>query len=418
MDNLLRDKFLSFEGDIPMSDWSAIEKKLDNKRRIAWIWWAALPLLIVAGLGLYSILKSPSTENLTRSHTTKNKTQNSERGIEKDKIIDNSNPIIDNSNSGPETETGNNKKTNTNTNPNSITPDNAPVVNADDITTPVIETEIPINNFEPVNLESKHVKDLYTFILLPQPQMASDLMLKKPEVKKPSKISFELGVNLSPAAGLDAIKKNSSKSNFIHKDYFSSIAGKSSSANGFNTGIHAQMNLGKHWYIRQGIYSSSYSVYHDYNHTIYSFPYVDETRGIFNYGPMFPETVKYSGKSTIKYISLPLMVGNRTYFTKNIGLETKAAITLSRLTSSTGKTINPTYLTLETIDSNNTIKKWNSGLTISTGLFYKTNNNLIFTVEPYFSTLLGSANTKDYPVKSRYYNYGININVNYILKRK
>ena len=112
------------------------------------------------------------------------------------------------------------------------------------------------------------------------------------------------------------------------------------------------------------------------------------------------------------------MVGNRTYFTKNMGLETKAGITLSRLVGSTGKTINPTYLTLETIDSNNTIKKWNSGLTISTGLFYKTNNNLIFTLEPYFSTLLSSANTKDYPVKSRYYNYGINVNINYILKRK
>ena len=43
-------------------------------------------------------------------------------------------------------------------------------------------------------------------------------------------------------------------------------------------------------------------------------------------------------------------------------------------------------------------------------------NNLIFTVEPNFSTLIGSAQRKDYAVKTRKYNYGINLNVNYVLK--
>ena len=53
MDNLLKDKFLSFEGDIPMSDWFAIEEKLDKKRRFAWIGWAAVPLIIIVALSFY-----------------------------------------------------------------------------------------------------------------------------------------------------------------------------------------------------------------------------------------------------------------------------------------------------------------------------------------------------------------------------
>jgi hypothetical protein len=57
-------------------------------------------------------------------------------------------------------------------------------------------------------------------------------------------------------------------------------------------------------------------------------------------------------------------------------------------------------------------------MSISTGLFYKTNKNLIFTFEPNFATMLVSANPKNNPVKTRYYNYGINLNVNYIFKRK
>lgn len=67
IDNLLKDKFSSFEGDIPMSDWFAIEEKLNKKRRFVWIWWAALPLLIVASLTIYSLL-------IKKDLTTFNKT--------------------------------------------------------------------------------------------------------------------------------------------------------------------------------------------------------------------------------------------------------------------------------------------------------------------------------------------------------
>jgi hypothetical protein len=51
-DDLLRDKFLSFEGDIPMSDWDIIADRLEKKRRFAWIWWAAIPLILISGLSI------------------------------------------------------------------------------------------------------------------------------------------------------------------------------------------------------------------------------------------------------------------------------------------------------------------------------------------------------------------------------
>ena len=109
------------------------------------------------------------------------------------------------------------------------------------------------------------------------------------------------------------------------------------------------------------------------------------------------------------------MVGNRAYINKRNGIESKVGINVSKLWSAQGQVVNPTFLNLEEINSNNSIKNWNTGLSISTGWFYKPNNNLIFTVEPNFSMLLSSAKVKDYPVKTSYYNYGINLNLNYVI---
>ncbi len=408
MDNLLQDKFLSFEGDIPMSDWNAIENRLNNKRRFAWLWWAALPLIIISGLGLYSVLTSPSAEKLSKITPLKNKIEKSESIIQTDNTPDN---VV----SEPRTEANDKKRKTTST------PNNTPSVKVKDLDITVTEPNVPQANFETINLVSKTVKDIWSFTL-PMPELRKELELVKRGNNNPPFLSFEFGLNIAPAIGLDAIKKNSSRSNFIHRDFFGAINGTSSFGSGFNNGIHAQINFGKHWYLRQGIYISNYSVYHDYNHTIDSFPNVDmnpgSTRGIIGYSPLTPVTVKYSGKASVKYLSIPLMIGNRTYFTKKLGIEIKTGITLSRMLSASGQTVNPTYLTLEDINSNNTIRKWTTGLTFSAGLFYKPNKNLIFTVEPNYSTLLGSAQSKDYPVKNRYYNYGINLNVNYILIRK
>jgi hypothetical protein len=82
--------------------------------------------------------------------------------------------------------------------------------------------------------------------------------------KERIKITYEAGVNIAPAMGLDKIKENKVKS--IHKEYFASIAGSSLLSSGFNNGLHFQINFGNKWYLRPGIYSSEYSVYHQYNY--------------------------------------------------------------------------------------------------------------------------------------------------------
>ncbi|MFM9944743.1 MAG: outer membrane beta-barrel protein [Bacteroidia bacterium] len=413
MDNLLRDKFLSFEGDIPMSDWYAIEAKLDRKRRFAWIWWAALPLVIVAGLSLYSLLLNYKVETIAQPTILK-KTTPTKESISKEQKSTKEKDLKSADTNPPNTfiiattskylEKDHKKIKENHGSQNNISEQN---------TNSTLQ-------LEPINLSSKQINSLWKYSFVLPTAFENNIAEKNlPKIKSPSIFSYEFGVNLAPAAGLDAIKGN--KSNMLNQSYFSSIAGSSSLGTGFNQGIHAQINIGKHWFLRQGIYSSNYSVSHNYSYTIDSAPRITLGKGIYDYDPLDPseiENIQYSGKATIKYLSLPIMVGYRTYIGQKMGFEGKIGFNASRLLSADGKTVNPTYLNLEPINSNNSIKKWNTGMSISAGWFYKSNNNLIFTVEPNFSTLLGSARNKDYPVKTRYYNYGINVNVNYILRKR
>ena len=387
-----------------MSDWFAIEEKLNKKRRFVWIWWAALPLLIIASLTIYSLLIKKDLTTFNKTITVQKEKTPPDLIVKKqitiDKIISQPSNSI-NYNMGkrvaPISET-----IIFNTNDNS---------NVEPIETKNITTYLP----ESIYLTSKTLGNLWK-ISLPIVEIIIESKLPKPNTKKPKLFSYEFGINLSPAMGIDAIKQN--KSNWINHNYFSSIANSSSLGSGFNNGVHAQINIRKNWFIRQGIYSTTYSVYNNFDYTITEFTNTLVGKGITGYGPLNPSDyihIQQSGKASIKYISLPLLVGNRTYINKNWGIESKIGVNVSRLWNAKGQIVNPTYLNLEDINSNNSIKKWNTGLSISSGVFIKTNNNLIFTVEPNFSTLLSSARSKDYPVKTRYYNYGINVNLNYIL---
>lgn len=387
-----------------MSDWFAIEEKLNKKRRFVWIWWAALPLLIVASLTIYSLL-------IKKDLTTFNKTITVQKEKTPPDLIVKKQITIDKIISQPSNSSNYNMGRMVapisetiifNTNDNS---------NVEPIETKNITTYLP----ESIYLTSKTLGNLWK-ISLPIVEKIIESKLPKPNTNKPRLFSYEFGINLSPAIGIDAIKQN--KSNWINHNYFSSIANSSSLGSGFNNGVHAQINIRKNWFIRQGIYSTTYSVYNNFDYTITEFTNTLVGKGITGYGPLNPSDyihIQKSGKASIKYISLPLLVGNRTYINKNWGIESKIGVNVSRLWNAKGQIVNPTYLNLEDINSNNSIKKWNTGLSISSGVFIKTNNNLIFTVEPNFSTLLSSARSKDYPVKTRYYNYGINVNLNYIL---
>ncbi len=420
IDNLLRDKFLSFEGDIPMSDWSAIEDKLNKKKRFAWLWWAAIPLLLIGSISFYALFNQDSSNKLVKQSEIKepkeiiienqviDKSETTTPSTSENLEIKKSVNKLDNSNKDvqvSEADNSNNQKTN-----------NEKLVTEKTDLAPILIPQAVSNSisFDLIEMFNKPVQ--FNIIpLLNQTELVGFLTLEKPKAPKKLNLTFEVGLNLSPAMGMDAIKENKSK--MIHRDYFSSIAGSSSLGNGFNNGINAQVNLNKNWFIRSGLYSSNYSVYHKFNYSIDSAPAINANNDeILGYIPIPTENVSYDGKSSIKYVSIPLQLGNRTYFSKAFGLESKLGFNFSRLINASGQSVNPTYLNLESIDGNNSIRKWNSGVTISTGLFYKTKNNLIFTVEPNFSMLLGSTKAKNYPVKTSYYNYGVNLNINYVLK--
>lgn len=402
MDNLLKDKFLSFEGDIPMSDWFAIEEKLDKKRRFVWIWWAAIPLIIISGLSFY-LTTFNKTNKLAATKPVKEVVSLEKPRAKSPDFAD----LSDNNTEEVSPEIKTNKSSNSYK--KNFVKNNVALVEEKQP-----EDNASKNSFEQIIISSKSISMLWNYSILAIEKI-KDIEVSKPSHKKTNLFSFEFGINVSPAMGLEAIKEN--KSNFINRSYFSSIAGSSSSGNGFNNGIHAQVNIGKNWYVRQGIYSTNYTVAHNYDYTITEGALATKNVGI-TYFPLNPSNykhIKHEGKASIKYLSLPLMVGNRAYINKRSGIESKVGFNVSKLWSTQGQVVNPTFLNLEEINSNNSIKNWNTGLSISTGWFYKPNNNLIFTVEPNFSMLLSSAKVKDYPVKTSYYNYGINLNLNYVI---
>jgi hypothetical protein len=410
IDTILKDKFQSFEGDIPMSDWLLIEEKLNKKSRPIWIWWAAIPLLIIAGWSFY-LLNIEKSENTSPSISSIPTIQHKPFDSLIKKKESASGPIV---NKEIEVKT---KIQNSEHNFGAKSPSYIP----GPIVTPFKQQ---IGLFEN-NLPEMGQYEFGIFVIkepifvwaieTPQVTYLPSIEFIRNNTKKSRPFSFEFGMSMAPAFGLDDLKAN--KSNFIHKSYFSSIANSSSLGGGANCGIHLQMNFGKHWFVRQGIYASNFSVSNNYNYTITEGPMVNKL-GIYDYFKLDPdkvEHIQFSGLSSIKYLTMPMSIGNRTYFNTKFGLESKVGLNIARLLTASGKTVNPTDLGLESINSNHSIKKWNSGLSISSGVFYKPNNSFIFTVEPNFTTLLSSARNNTYPIKAKYYNFGLNFNLNYVI---
>ncbi len=401
IDDLLKAKFLAFEVDVPASDWFAIEEKLNNKRRYGWIWWAALPLLIVSSLGLYVCMNTSSNK---KTEFTKIKP------IERLMEAKNVKPSIDiNLTPAPTA------KLKTYPNKSLLLPNKTA---ANELNTETENTHTTQLVFESILLNSKSFGYFWKQSSPTVDPLKESLPLLK-KSKKTLKFGIEFGINLAPTMGLDAITKNNS--NYLNREYLNHVGNSSSLGSGFNNGLHAQLNIGEKWFIRSGVYSSTYKVDHAYDFVVTEAPNVTIGQGITYYIPLNPSDyrhIKQEGGTSVTYISIPLCIGNRYGFAKNWGMESKIGFNLSNLRKSDGQIVNPTYLNLEDINGNNSIKKWAKGLTISSGVYYKTNNNLIFTVEPNYSTLLGSAQVKDYPVKTRFYNYGVNVNINYILGKK
>lgn len=397
IDNFLKDKFSSFEGNIPLTDWYDIEKKLNQrKKRVIFLWLSVASLIFIGIFTIYFISNNNKTSGIK---LTIKEPQNSE------KILIHKSPINNYKDKLRKKE--------------KIVKQYKFDKSINDIIN--IEQQDVLNTnynvYQPLELSSKIIDDIFEF-KTDEPQKAKNLNLKNLtfiKKEKQNKFSFETGINLSPAWGMEVIKENKTMNKFINRSYFNSISGSSSFGNGMNNGLNFQINYGKNLFLRTGLYLSSYSIYHNYNYTISEFPNVDPKYGILVYTNKLPESIKHEGSSMVKFVAIPFAFGNRIFITPKFGFENKISINISRFASANGKSVNPTYLNLEDIKSQN-IRKWSNGYTLSAGMFYKSKRNFIFTIEPNYSSIIGSAYNKTYPVKTRLYNYGLNFNVNYIIK--
>lgn len=400
INSILKDKFSSFEADIPLSDWYGIEKKLNiRKRRIIIFWFSVLIvfLLVVGGISFnYYYLKNENSSKIVIIDKP-----NSEVKIKKpiDKILDISKLEYADKNKFILISKSNKQKF------------------EEKIVQDISEKNF-IPSYLPIELKTRNITNIFN-LKFEELSYVKNLNLKKflnDKNNRKNKISFEIGINFSPAMGMETIKENKSMNKFINRTYFNSINGSSAFGNGMNNGLNAQINFKEKFYFRSGMYISSYNVHHNYNYTISEFANVDPKYGILSYLPTSPEIVKHNGISKLKFLAIPVSLGNRAYINNNFGIESKIGFNFSKFLNSDGKSVNPTYLNLEDIDKSN-IRNWSKGYSVSIGIFYKSKRNFIFTIEPNYSSLIGSAYSKTYPVKNRLYNYGLNFNINYIINR-
>lgn len=418
IDNILKDRFSSFEVDLPVSDWGIIESRLIKRRRKLIAFWATFAFIFLSGifvvLNLY--LKNQSlNQDLRTSSVEENNTVNTFPGADSNsgtKKVDSQHTIVE-----PIQQTkGNSNKKGYSHKENNVKGSKQSSVEAIDENNRLNSTlssheflEIDMHSKELITVQNQVQENNYT------PLATGILEISKPTVKKPKAFihSIEMGIITMPLYGNDRINSNRPLS--IHKDYFSAIRGSSSSESQISNGAHIQLEFAGNWFLRTGFITGTFNVHNNYNYFVNSVPRLNEHMEITNYIPIPEYQVVHQGKYTVRYSGIPLSVGKRIYFSNNWGLETRVGLNIYRLQGFDGKTVHPTNLELVSPESNNSLKKWNSGLTISAGYFYKTKKNFIFTVEPNFSTLLGSATNKGYPVKTTYYNYGLSLNVNYII---
>lgn len=139
-------------------------------------------------------------------------------------------------------------------------------------------------------------------------------------------------------------------------------------------------------------------------------PFLIETNG--------QRTVKHSNKLT--FISVPLTGGYTWEMNKfNVGFH--GGVSLNLLFEQSGRIIAPNgELASLNGDGSKDVYKTSAGVGLLGGLIFEYNlqNDLSFIVEPRFNYQMSSLTINDYPLEQNYLNFGLNVGVRKILRKK
>ncbi len=386
--------------------WSGIEAGLSaNRRKKLIFWWvsgvaASLLCMVMVMIGIHHHHQNESGQELIQNSSNPSQPLPSKQAnpIQSDRPDDQADP----------------------------SPDRIPAIKSfKNPTTPVIigknKPEIPENfNRDPwillpkmVSFDFKHT----SFV----PELASLIPGFKTIVdpkKEPVKLGWEVFAATTPNFTDKIVGKDQQLGWRVNKDFEKIAELSEKSAAGFQVQLGMQLNIGAHWFVQSGFNYSEKREWVKYNHVLKEFPIVRASEQKLEYAPLNPSQwvqVSHQGNNEYSFLEIPVQVGYRSNLGPKFEWRTRMGVSYWRLLETNGSKINPTDLLLEDLGTTKNYRNNSLGTAVYSGLYYKLNNQWQVMAEPSASVSLTNL-TVNTPVKTRPYQYGLNIGVQYRIK--
>ncbi|MBI1307523.1 MAG: hypothetical protein GC181_13055 [Bacteroidetes bacterium] len=436
MDDAIRSAFADFEGSVPTDSWEKISGILDGdkKRPLMWWWVAACFFIVFSGIGIFIHLNSEKAIESARHYSTKD---HSNRVSESSKeIISHHSAPINN-----QVESDFNYK-----------PHSAQEHTSEFVVKPKIGDKIQLIDSSvqsvSINYSSEQIGEIQNAIDHPELRNADEILkaifnasvigandsynipttinngLKQKDSSFPQdKGKWDLGLSASPALAGLMVRTNGKLNGLLNKNY------NKISENGESFGFSYQVGVSANRYITKNIYFGfglKYDVVKESTH----YDYIIDSNPEFNLAkskitgytarrPEQIEHVQHNGNNEYQFLEVPLKFGivvpvvrNRWDFRSEMSLQ------YMYMLNKTGSKVDPTYLELTDLKSDQNYNRQNLGTTLNIGMYRYVKSNLQLGVIPYYQIAFNSIRNNQSVLKDRPISYGFNVSAVYLIRRR
>jgi hypothetical protein len=383
--------------------WDAIEAKMDRStRRKPLIWWAAAAVVLVSGLGIWTLnQKTPSTAILADSNSpaieTPAQVQSEPSSVIEDQVSAEAGvPALKTTLSAVHSQ---------------------PVL-------PIQDQEV-LSFVEPLSvpLFVPHSRGLSTRVFLWEPFLQNQLVVSEPRDTQGSKKGLwylEVGFDQNQTGILYTAV--SERSSYIHKNYFDRVNHGEYSLQSSRLSVSLERDLSKHLRAHSGLAwaQNRRGQSFDFQDSMPASSSVGNTADAFGNYPIFGylglgDRVQYTGQTTLNFLSIPLGMSYR--FDPNGTWRWLADVQLqaNRISVQGGKTLNYHYLTLEdwTQDS---YKTWFASSRLSIGMERELREGLSWSVSGNMQGALTPLYQSGSAVKATAWSAGLSTQLTWSLK--
>lgn len=383
--------------------WDAIEAKMDRStRRKPLIWWAAAAVVLVSGLGIWTMnQQSPVGATVADSNSP---------------AIETPAQVQSEPTSTLEVQVPAESEVETLRTPLSAV-HTQPVL-------PIQEQEV-LSFVEPLSVPVfvPQSRGLSTRVFLWEPFLQNHLVVSEPRDTQGSKKGLwylEVGFDQNQTGILYTAV--SERSTYIHKNYFDRVKQGEYSLQSSRLSVSLERDLTEHWRAHSGLAwaQNRRGQSFDFQDSMPASSSVGSTADAFGNYPIFGylglgDRVQYSGQTTLNFLSIPLGMTYR--FVPNGTWRWMADVQLqaNRISVQGGKTLNYHYLTLEDW-SQDSYKSWFASSRLSVGMERELREGLSWSVSGNMQGALTPLYQSGSAVKANAWSAGLSTQLTWSLK--